>query len=209
MVSDQASNETELGTYVIGDQRPYSEISEFSFELPYCIYFYYLKNPKNNAADVYYIEQQTEIDDDEEFVEKIKSLVENARGAQNNPAKIASQFDAREWTRVSWIVVAYEGGQFYHDHPVDIGWDYNNNSTPPYEPNHSFFEGWCDTISVRGQDIDVICMRNHIVDQNGNRLMDKTKPEHFKFRFVEKSDRKILTWPDESGTNVGPPVPPP
>ena len=171
---------------------------------PHTIYFYYVA-PGSTPGDplqVYVISkpESDPIDTKAKLIEEIEMLTRNARSNAFPPA--AFSFAQMPWWRRSYFVIAL-------DEPIDKfdPEDAITISRDGTHPNHTFFNGWVEDLTIDGREVNVLACTNYMVKKNG-KAIEAGNSHVFKLAF------KIGLLPfirddDDSGTNMGPPVPPP
>lgn len=172
---------------------------------PQCIYFYYITEKENSDGfdvQMYFKWVGAKITEDD-LADYAIELTLNARGSQDDPPLIGRSYNARPWERISWIVNVIDTPQhpIVASEPVFI--EYLNESQKTQ--NHTFFDGNYKRFSIPGhRDVDLVYFRNHMRKPNGN-LIEIGETETFEFHFNHGQPR---FYPDNSGTNSGPPIPP-
>jgi hypothetical protein len=173
---------------------------------PYSIYFYYVTRKSGPVVppaspynvEVYFYTQSTKIEDTT-LDAHIETLTKNARGSKKNPPPIGFAFNDVPWWRISYLVVASDAEPFPSGEAVHIERDDGDY-------NHSFFDGKDYELPIMDQNpISVMWTVNYMRGKSGNPIKPG-KTHKFRFRFNHQLSRE---YPDDSGTNMGPPVPPP
>jgi hypothetical protein len=194
---------------IIGKAGKYNQKTDWATKyVPQSIYFYYI-NPRTTPPTraIYFVDLMAKITD---IRPHIISLTKNARITNldaQNPRPIGLDTPGYRpqvvpWWRRSYLVVVLDDGKgFYPGEAVEIT-RYNGH------PNHCFFDGGDGTIDP-GDGAPLIYAMwtvNYMKNEYGDDI-PKGKVHRFRFRF--KGIREQMRYPEDSGTNMGPPVPPP
>ena len=168
-------------------------------EVPTCIYFYYL-TPDETGTDyqveVYYYDHGEKISQGDVLNSQLAMLVDNARNKWPPRQPCGWDFDDLRWRRTSYFVIAVD------DNVSTLkAIEFEGNT-----PNHTFLDGGYS--SVAGASL-AWCVNYMKMDDKGKKLEAGT--QHFRFRLtgVRGVQRTDWSYDGGSGTNMGPPVPPP
>lgn len=179
---------------------------------PRCMYFYYIgldSQGRKVVKHYYYADGDKEIEPED--VERIvTSLAENAIIAdedQQTPPPNGYNWKGMVWTRKSYLA-------FLLDVPGD---DFSGNvfevSSATTGENHSFFDGVVFSVTLPSHgngrtDPPVVCCINHMKKGPGGSDLGR-QAERYELKLHRTSHSLGDREPDDGGTNMGPPVPPP
>lgn len=166
-----------------------------NFRTP-CIYFYYLTEsnlPELNTR-AYFIQRQQNITDIEA---EIASLIKDVQSNAIKPCGWALG-DIR-WRHLSYFVLVF-------DDPSHKLYEKNAVKFVPYHP----FKGGNDYRALSAQGITAFYCENHLEDSSGTVLADPSSPEYFKVVANHDGHSMLsVSTHNDTGTNMGPPIPPP
>lgn len=174
--------------------------------IPHAIYFYY-RTPKELRVYLWVTPEGQPIHP-EDLDRLIINLTKNARDKGSDPRPIGWAFKDVPWWKRSYLVVALDIPNTKFDPGKAIEIVRDDGSAMGY-PNHCFFDGGDGAINIPGQDpIQVMWTVNYMKNKSGKDI-PPGKIHKFKLAFntVQRSIRRRN--PGDSGTNLGPPVPPP
>jgi hypothetical protein len=190
-----------------GKEGYYHEPSDWAQEFPHTIYFYYAEPV---GAGKYAVRAYLWVNPDNDPIRPgleldglIKRLTSNARDNVNGPGPIGSGFTV-PWWRISYFVIALDDTDgFEHDQAIGI----SHIDGSYARPNHTFFDGWDGAMEdTKNRPIAVAYTVNHMKTRYGENL-GNGEIHRFKLKFKPKG--RPFVDDGDSGTNMGPPVPPP
>jgi hypothetical protein len=183
-----------------GNNRPFKDKSGWG-STPFCIYYYYLTPDQNGGfyVEAYYYDEGAEIPKSE-LRSRVEMLTQNAMLKWPTRQPCGWDFSDLRWRRLSYLVIALNDPNRKLEGDKAIEFDVTT-------PNHTFLDG--DTMVVEpetGVKISVAYCINHM---SRNSTGDPLEVGSQEFRF--RLNGLNRAWSDDggSGTNMGPPVPPP
>jgi hypothetical protein len=182
---------------------------------PWCAWFYYMYRESEQSPykvkHYFYDRPEGPIEYNE-----LRSLItrwgKNARKPddEQNPKPEREGWDYIEWHRKSYIVFLIDDLSYRFDRNEAIWFGYDDNGIT--KPNHTFFDakdyddiklprsgGGTDDVAA------VVCINHMKKREDGRDLRDENQGFHFDFN--PAVERRVT--PEDGGTNMGPPVPPP
>lgn len=177
---------------------------------PWTAYFYYVpKGPRTPARSVrydYYSHQGRIKKDD--LKEIIESLTLNARQKLEDQGPKPADKKER-WRKKSWIILVVDDPNYAFDRPGVI-----IRADPASEPNHTFYDAdQFNHMPVREpnspalSNVSAIYFMNHMKGGWDENDVSPGQYQFFQFDFLPPIGFPLV--PDDGGTNLGPPVPPP
>jgi hypothetical protein len=150
----------------------------------------------------------------------IIELTKNARAGGSNPLPIGWAFKDVPWQKRSYLVVAVDIPNVVFD-PGNAVTITRDDGSPHGHPNHSFFDGWDGAIEIptkppepSQEPIQVMWTVNYMKSKSGKDI-PAGRTHKFDLDFHSKGGKNIKDGrrrrsdDGDSGTNMGPPVPPP
>lgn len=171
---------------------------------PTCLYLYYLIPTSVDHADIEVFVNESSVRlDDNNIDDFIKSTIVKIKNGDLHA--VGWSFRDLAWRRISYIAVIADHARFILDHSGGVKFKKNGN--------HAEYT-FKDLQPVSGLDANLTGVRciNHMLDDEGDRLGEHDR-ETFKVKLKFKT-RQGFNDPgprthDDSGTNLGPPHPPP
>lgn len=176
-------------------------------KIPHCIYFYYIGDDHAGARPFrryYYPSVDGEIRE-EHLSGLIRDLAVNARSDGNDPPKDGTDGKNIVWTRKGYLVFLIDDPQVVFDSEGIVFLPGSNNNTLYDAKNIEV-----DISDAGDQSRMVSCVYciNHMKrNKAGDDLEYEVKKVPFKLRTIPPLVAPVV--PDDGGTNLGPPVPPP
>ena len=177
---------------------------------PWTAYFYYIAKTSNGYAlpvryNYYSYHERIKRDDLDELIE---CLTHNAR-RQPADQEIKPSDINEEWRKKSYIIFAIDDPNYEFEKP-GIVLDPSSG-----KPNHTFYDAKNFNgipVKIPGTEqhskVSAIAILNHMKrGWDEEDLMTGDLPQKFYFQFLPPIRFPFL--PDDGGTNLGPPVPPP
>jgi hypothetical protein len=191
-----------------GKTGDYNHSSDWANEyIPETIYYYYVTSVgAGYKATVYFWDEMAPIPMTS-LEGHIIRPTRNARSANNtNPRPIGRGFGRIPWWRRSYLVIVLEDGNgFEPGQAVQIR---RKDGSPNGHPNHCFFDGGDGKITLPAPELPIYALWtvNYMKSKSGKDIPEG-KSHRFAFKFF--GNERGLLYPEDSGTNMGPPVPPP
>jgi len=198
---------------ITGKIGKYNQTTDWATQyIPQSIYFYYI-NPGTTPPTraIYFVDLMAKITD---IRPHIVTLTRNARNTDvntQNPRPIGLDTpdyppQVVPWWRRSYLVVVLDDGKgFYKGDAVEIT---RKDGSVNGHPNHCFFDGGDEEIVLPAPELPIYAMWTvNYMKRKSGRDIRPGQVHNFRFSFRGK-DQRILQ-PEDSGTNMGPPVPPP
>jgi hypothetical protein len=190
-----------------GKEGYYYEPSDWADEIPRTIYFYYAK-PAGAGKYIVRAYMWVNPDDDpilpgDDLNEQIRELTKNARKNGDNPRPIGRGFSVPWWKKSYFVVALDQANGFEPKQAIE----FLHIDGSHQRANHTFFDGGDGTVEIPGErSVAAAWAVNHMKTRHGEDL-DEGEVHRFRLSFRPKG-RPIVDDGD-SGTNMGPPVPPP
>jgi hypothetical protein len=194
----------EAATQAVSGNRHYKDPSGKG-TVPHCIYYYHITPSADPPTRVYFLDKRRPISTFE-LGGLIAELARNAHSDGDSPSPCGWDMTDLIWRRKSYLVVVLD------DPATSLvkgdGFQF------PDANNHTFLDGADFDVDVSSTP-GVVEMRsglwciNHMMNEAGQDL-GGTDFEIFRVHFNTGGGSMFaMSYPDDSGTNMGPPLPPP